>query len=146
MLRDLRHAVRVLGKAKGWTIVVLVSLALGIGANTALFSAVDGLLFRTIPVPDPDGLVRLRWTGDNGAVRGVMVSGYTRGDGVYGSFSYPAFEALRDANDTLAGLFAVAETPLTLVVDGRAEVATGVAATGDYFSVLGVRPAARRGR
>ena len=144
MLRDLRHAVRVLGKAKGWTIVVLVSLALGIGANTALFSAVDGLLFRTIPVPDPDGLVRLRWAGDNGAVRGVMVSGYTRGDGVQGSFSYPAFEALRDANETLAGLFAVAETPLTLVVDGRAEVATGFAATGDYFGVLGVRPGAGR--
>ena len=140
MLQDLRHAVRVLGKARGWTIVVLVSLALGIGANTALFSAVDGLLFRTIPVPDPDGLVRLRWTGDNGAVRGVMVSGYTRGAGVSGSFSYPAFEALRDANETLSGLFAVAETPLTLVVDGRAEVATGFAATGDYFGVLGVRP------
>ena len=144
MLRDLRHAVRVLGKAKGWTIVVLVSLALGIGANTALFSAVDGLLFRTIPVVDPDGLVRLRWTGDNGAVRGVMASGYTRGDGVQGSFSYPVFEALRDANETLAGLFAVGQTPLTLVVDGRAEVATGFAASGDYFSVLGVRPAAGR--
>ena len=46
MLRDLRHAIRVLGKARGLTLVVLVSLALGIGANTALFSAVDGMLFR----------------------------------------------------------------------------------------------------
>ena len=77
MLRDLRHAIRVLGQARGWTLVVLVSLALGIGANTALFSAVDGMLFRTLPVADPDGLVRLRWTGDNGAVRGVTSSGST---------------------------------------------------------------------
>ena len=90
MLRDLRHAIRVLGKARGWTLVVLVSLALGIGANTALFSAVDGMLFRTLPVADPDGLVRLRWTGDNGAARAVTSSGSTGGMGVSGSFSYPS--------------------------------------------------------
>ena len=144
MLTDLRHAVRVLGKAKGWTLVVLVSLALGIGANTALFSAVDGMLFRTLPVADPDGLVRLRWTGDNGAARGVMSAGATGGMGVSGSFSYPVFEALRDAGDTLAGMFAATPTSLTLVVDGRAEIATGLAATGDYFRVLGVQPAAGR--
>ena len=145
-LHDIRSAIRGVRKAKGWTLVVLASLTLGIGANTALFSAVDGLLFRTIPVPDPDGLVRLRWTGDNGGMRGRISYGYTlnRGDRVQGSFSYPVFEALRDANETLAGLFAVAETPLTLVVDGRAEVATGFAATGGYFGVLGVRPDAGR--
>ena len=144
MLSDLRHAVRVLGKAGGWTLVVLVSLALGIGANTALFSAVDGMLFRTLPVADPDGLVRLRWTGDNGAARGVMSAGATGGRGVSGSFSYPAFEALRDAGETLGGMFAATPTSLTLVVDGRAEIATGLAATGDYLRVLGVQPAAGR--
>ena len=143
-LHDIRSTIRGVQKAKGWTLVVLASLALGIGANTALFSAVDGLLFRTIPVPDPDGLVRLRWTGDNGARRSAISYGYTRGDGVQGFFSYPVFEALRDANETLAGLFAVAQTPLTLVVDGRAEVATGFAATGGYFGVLSVRPAGGR--
>ena len=144
MLSDLRHAVRVLGKARGWTLVVLVSLALGIGANTALFSAVDGMLFRTLPVADPDGLVRLRWTGDNDAARGVMSAGATGGMGVSGSFSYPVFEALRDAGETLDGMFAATPTSLTLVVDGRAEIATGLAATGDYFRVLGVQPAAGR--
>ena len=144
MLRDLRHAIRVLGKARGWTLVVLVSLALGIGANTALFSAVDGMLFRTLPVADPDGLVRLRWTGDNGAVRGVTSSGSTGGMGVSGSFSYPVFEALHDANETLSGMFAATRTSLNLVVDGRGEIATGLAATGDYFRVLGVHPAAGR--
>ena len=144
MLKDLRHAIRVLGKARGWTFVVLVSLALGIGANTALFSAVDGMLFRTLPVADPDGLVRLRWTGDNGAARGVTSFGSVGGMGVSESFSYPVFEALRDANATLAGMFAATPASLTLVVDGRAELATGLAATGDYFRVLGVQPAAGR--
>ena len=141
---DLKLGYRVLEKARGWTLVVLVSLALGIGANTALFSAVDGMLFRTLPVADPDGLVRLRWTGDNGAARNVMSSGSTGGMGVSGSFSYPVFEALRDSNETLAGMLAATLTSLTLVVDGRAEMATGLAATGDYFRVLGVQPAAGR--
>ena len=144
MLRDLRHAIRVLEKARGWTLVVLVSLALGIGANTALFSAVDGMLFRTLPVADPDGLVRLRWTGANAAARAMMSFGYTGGRDVSGSFSYPVFEALRGANETLAGMFAATPTSLNLVVDGRAEIATGLAITGDYFRVLGVQPAAGR--
>ncbi len=68
MLKDLRHAVRMLLQAKGWTTVVVLSLALGIGANTALFSAVNGLLLTKIPVSDPDTLVRLRWTGRNDMV------------------------------------------------------------------------------
>src|SRR5207247_1483438 len=65
MLRDLRLAVRMLLQAKGWTAVVLLSLALGIGANTALFSAIDGLLLRKLPVHDPDTLVRFRYAGAN---------------------------------------------------------------------------------
>ena len=88
--------------------------------------------------------MRLRWTGDNGAARNVMSSGSTGEMGVSGSFSYPVFEALRDANETLAGMLAATLTSLTLVVDGRAEMATGLAATGDYFRVLGVQPAAGR--
>ena len=88
--------------------------------------------------------MRLRWTGDNGAARAVTSSGSTGGMGVSGSFSYPVFEALRDANETLAGMLAATPASLTLVVDGRAEMATGLAATGDYFRVLGVQPAAGR--
>ena len=142
-LHDIRSAIRGMQKAKGWTLVVLVSLALGIGANTALFSAVDGMLFRTLPVADPDGLVRLRWTGDNGAANRMRSFG-ARGVGGSESFSYPVFEALRDADETLAGMFVATPMSLTLVVDGRAEIATGLAVTGDYFRVLGVQPAAGR--
>jgi putative ABC transport system permease protein len=65
MIQDLRHGIRVLLQSKGWTAVVVLSLALGIGANTALFSSINGLLFRKIPVSQPDELVRLRWAGKN---------------------------------------------------------------------------------
>jgi putative ABC transport system permease protein len=65
MLRDLRLAGRIMWRDKGWTAVILVSLALGIGANTALFGAMNGLLLRTLPVSDPDTLVRFRSAGPN---------------------------------------------------------------------------------
>jgi predicted permease len=149
VLRDLRHAVRVLLKAKGWTLVVLVSLALGIGANTALFSAVNGLLIKTIPVSDPGGLVRLRWTGENDVVRNQ--SGYGQvaasrpGYRVSASFSYPMVEALRAGNETLDGIVAGAPRGrLNVVVDGQAELASGFVATGNYFDVLGVGAALGR--
>ena len=65
MLKDVRHAIRVLTQAKGWTVVVVLSLAVGIGANAAVFTAVNGQLLRKLPVDDPDALVRLRWGGRN---------------------------------------------------------------------------------
>ncbi len=68
MIRDLRHGLRMLLQAKSWTTVVVLSLALGIGANAALFSAINGLLIKTLPVRDPDTLVRLRWSGKNDMV------------------------------------------------------------------------------
>src|SRR5262245_28651102 len=68
MLKDLQHAARMLWNAKGWTTVVVLSLALGIGANTALFSAINGLLLTRIPVKDPDSLVRFRYAGRNDMV------------------------------------------------------------------------------
>ena len=67
MLHDLKHAYRMLLQTKGWTTVVLLSLAIGIGATTALFTAVNGLLLQTVPVPDPHSLVVLKWTGANAA-------------------------------------------------------------------------------
>ena len=77
MLKDLRHAVRMLLGAKGWTAVVLLSLALGIGANTAIFSAINGLLLTQIPVKDPDTLVRLRWGGRNDMVTSSSDYGFS---------------------------------------------------------------------
>ena len=78
MLNDLRYAARVLLQAKGWTLVVVISLALGIGANTAIFSALNGLLLGKIPVSDPDSLVRLRWAGRNQMATSTSDYGSTR--------------------------------------------------------------------
>src|ERR671920_2002668 len=98
MLKDLRHAVRMLLNNKGWTAVVVLSLALGIGANTAIFSAVNAMLLTKVPVKDPDSLVRLRWAGRNDMVTSSSEYGFTQrapgGENVRTTFSYPMFRQL----------------------------------------------------
>jgi predicted permease len=150
MLKDLRHAFRVLLHAKGWTVVVLLSLALGIGANTAIFSAVNGLLIKSVPVKDPDGLVRLRWGGRNDAVTNSSDYGFsgTGADGqrVRATFSYAMYKQLRADNKTMTDLFACAPySRVNVVVEGQqAELASAFISTGNYYQVLGVN--ARIGR
>jgi predicted permease len=165
MLNDLRHAVRVLLQAKSWSLVVILSLALGIGANAALFRAVNGVLIRKIPVADPDSLVRFRWVGKNEMVTNSSDYGFSRpprgtsaastnsgvlrgaqeGSSVRATFSYPIFERFKADNRTLSDLFACA--PLgrqNIVVDGGADVGTLFIVSGNYYQVLGVH--ATRGR
>jgi predicted permease len=149
MLRDLRHAVRMLWQAKAWTAVVVVCLALGIGANTALFSAMNGLLLTTVPVRDPDSLVRLRWTGRNDMVTSSSDYGSVArgpgGENVRTTFSYPMFQQFVADNKTLADLFACAPFGrVNVVVDGQAEIANAFISTGNYYQMLGVT--ARMGR
>src|SRR3981081_460038 len=95
MFKDLRHGARTLLHDKGWTAVVVLSLALGIGANTALFSAVNGLFLKKLPVKDPDTLVRLKWTGRNDMVTDSSDYGFSRRGvdalNVRATFSYPMF-------------------------------------------------------
>ena len=80
MWKDVRHAARMLLQAKGWTAMVILSLALGIGANTALFSAVQRPLLRTLPVRDPETLVRLRYAGQNDMVTSSSDYGFSSRD------------------------------------------------------------------
>lgn len=145
LVRDLRLAVRVLLHTKSWTMVVLVSLALGIGANTALFTAVNGLLLQTVSVPEPERLVRFNWTGKNDMVRSSSDYGYSGASGtrnVRSTFSFAMLEQFRAANTTLTGLAAGAPIgDVNVIVDGRAELAGSYQASGNYFTVLGV-PAA----
>ena len=146
MFRDLRHAVRMLAQARGWTTVVVVSLGLGIGANTALFSAVNGLLLKKVPVDDPGSLVRLRGVGGNQMATSSSDYGFTNRDAYGGrektvrtTFSYPMYEQFRAANQTMTDLFACAPYGrVNVVVDRQADIATAFISSGNYYQLLGV--------
>ena len=152
MLRDLRHGFRTLLQAKGWTAVVVLSLALGIGANATLFSAVNGMLLTTIPVRDPDSLVRLRFVGRNDMSTSSSEYGsidrkrYGGADvNVRGTFSYPMYQQFLADNQTMTDMLACAPYGrVNLNVDGQAELASAFIASGNYFHLLGVN--ARMGR
>src|SRR5690349_14379610 len=111
MLKDLRHGIRTLAHAKGWTAVVVLSLALGIGANAAIFSGRNGLLLTTVPVADAGTLVRLRWVGRNDMVTSSSDYGSINranygGENVRTTFSYPMYQQLVAGNKTMTDLFA----------------------------------------
>jgi predicted permease len=148
MWKDLRYGLRMLVHAKGWTAVVVISLALGIGANTAIFSAVNALLLTHIPVPHPDTLVRLRFVGRNQMSTSSSDYGFTRqlnGENMRTTFSYPMYQQFVKDNQTLTELFACAPAGrVNVVANGQAELASAFLATGNYFRVLEVN--ARIGR
>lgn len=144
---DLKYALRRLAASPGFTVVAVLSLALAIGANSAVFSLVDRALLARLPVPDPGGLVLLGWVGEeNPALQSLMgwFEGTPEGNRST-SFSVPAFHELRDHNHTLSSLFAFAEVPrLNVAVAGRGELASGQVVSGGYFAGMGV--GARLGR
>src|SRR6202522_4865729 len=136
-VQDLRYSFRTLGKNPGFTIVAVLTLALGIGANTAIFSLTDQVLLRLLPVAHPEELVILRSPGPS--------PGRNWNDGPGGtSFSYPAYKDLRDRNQALAGLLARFAVQVSVAGRGTSELANGELVTGNYFSVLGVQPAIGR--
>jgi hypothetical protein len=144
MFGDLRHGLRLLVNAKGWTAVVVLSLALGIGANTALFSAVNGLLLKQLAANDPETLVRVRWAGRNDMATDSNDYGFSAqdaaGERVRATFSYAMFQEFAEANRTLTDLFACAPvSPVNVVVDGRADIASALVSSGNYYQVLGVK-------
>lgn len=148
LIRDLRYAVRTLLQSKGWTSIVLLSLALGIGANTALFNAINGLLLQSVAVPDPDALVRLKWAGANDMVRSSSDYGSSQpaqGRPVRSTVSFDVFRNLRAANQTLVDLAASAPIgQFNVVIDGDAQLASSLAVSGNYFRMLQLTPAAGR--
>jgi predicted permease len=140
--KDLRYGARSLIRDKGWTTVVVVSLALGIGANTALFSAINGLYLRKLPVLAPDTLVRLRWVGRNDMATNSSDYGQSRrvdGQTVRATVSYPMYLQFLQDNRTMDDLFACAPYGrANIVVDGRAEIASAFITTGNYYRMLGL--------
>jgi predicted permease len=143
MIQDLRQGLRVLLQNQGWTVMVVLSLALGIGANTAIFSSINGLLLRKLAVEDPDTLVRLRSAGRNDMSNSLSDYGSVAtedGQPVRTTFSYPMFQQFRKDNQTMTDLFAGAPVgQLNVVVDGEAQIASSYAATGNYHALLGVK-------
>src|SRR5438128_4115667 len=144
MLQDLRHGVRLLLQNKGWTLVVILSVALGLGANTALFGAVNGLWFKSLGVSRPHELVRVKWVGKNDMGNDFSDYGFsgndTTGPIVRATFPNPMFETLRaNSRATLTDLAAGApRRQLNLVVDGQAEIVSGYVASGNFYQLLGV--------
>ncbi len=129
--QDLRYGARMLRKRPGFTLIALLTLALGIGANTAIFSLVNTVLLRPLPVAEPDRLV---------ALNSVSLDGKRN----FPTFSVPNYRDLRDRNDVLAGLLAYRFVPVGLSDNGVNARVWSYLATGNYFPLLGVQPALGR--
>ena len=128
--QDIRYAARMLLKTPGFTLVAVLSLAIGIGANTTIFSLVNGLLLRPLPgIARPQQLVDIHATDQRSS---------------YHTFSYPDYEYFRDHSQAFDGLFAFGGVPLSLNAGAQPERTFGMLVSGNYFDVLGVRPV--RGR
>jgi putative ABC transport system permease protein len=137
LFQDLRYAVRQLRKSPGFATVAILTLALGIGANTAIFSLLDQALLRNLPVKAPDRLALLRYSGED--------SGHSsaRGDDhLY--FSYPMYRDLRDHNSGFSGVIATAYAQVDLQWRNQTELADAELVSGNYFDVLGAQPALGR--
>ncbi|HKP82094.1 MAG TPA: ABC transporter permease [Pyrinomonadaceae bacterium] len=126
ILQDIRYGLRMIAKAPGFTLLATLALALGICANTTIFSFINGLILRPLTgVKEPDRLVA------------VFTSDYS--SGLYGGSSYPDYVDLRDQADVFAGLAAFDQTTLNASGENEAERLRGFVVTGNYFDVLGVR-------
>jgi predicted permease len=136
-LQDLRYALRALVKNRAFTTVAVLSLGLGVGANTTIFSFVNGLLLKPPAVAEPDRLVEL-WQHN-----------VTRGTGIGSSMqlSYPDFEYFRDRNHVFSEMAAFTAETSAVVWNrgGEGEMLHGAMVSGNFFSLLGVRPALGRG-
>lgn len=125
--RDIAYAVRVLSRSPGFTLVAVVSLALGIGANAFVFSVVNALVLRPLPIEKPEQVVFLQGGGSDRPTH-----------------SFPNYRDFRDRSQSFSGLVAYRTTVMELETHDRAERIWGFLATGNYFDVLGIRPAIGR--
>ena len=132
-VQDLRYAFRTLRKAPLFTSVAVLSLALGIGANTAIFTLVNQLILQLLPVRDPEQLVLL-------TARGSHYGSNTGGN----ALSYPMYQDFRDKNQVFQGMFCRFGNAFSLTYEGRTELVSGELVSGNYFPVLGVGAALGR--
>jgi hypothetical protein len=128
--QDLRYSARMFIKAPGFTLIAILSIALGIAANTSMFTMVNAVLFKLMPVSHPEQLVALYTTEPN--------SRYPS------QFSYPDYKDYRDQNEVFSDLFVHYGTPVSMKnSEDKAELIWGELVSGNYFTGLGVTPAGR---
>ncbi len=132
-IQDLRFAIRTLSKSPMFVIIALLSLGLGIGANTAIFTLIDQVLLRLLPVKNPEQLVLLWGRGDH----------YGSNNGP-NKLSYPMYATFRDKNKVFNGMFCTWQTSMSLSSSGKTERISGELVSGNYFPVLGVGAALGR--
>ncbi len=137
--QDLRFALRQMRRSPGFVLTAVLTLALGVGANTAVYSLLDQALLRSLPVSKPEQLVVL-------SAPGKAWSGHSsdHGAGEEKSFSYPMYRDLRDQAKVFDGLIATSPTAVGIAHDRTSEVGDAEIVSGNYFSVLGVGPALGR--
>jgi putative ABC transport system permease protein len=128
---DIRYSVRVLAKAPLFTSMVMFTLALGIGANTAIFSLMNSLLLKPLPVEKPEELMEVSGSGRMGASGEYVLTN-------------PLWEQIRDQQDVFSGVFAWGSEQFDLATGGMAQNADGLWVSGDFFRTLGLNPAAGR--
>ena len=138
LLQDLRFGFRMLRKTPGFSAIAIVTLALGVGANSAIFTLLNQVFLRRLPVAQPEQLVRLQFTGSDSGRR----DSYGGDAGDY--FSYPMYRDLRDQNKVFAGVFATDQAQVGLQWHKQPDLANTELVSGNYFEVLGVRPALGR--
>jgi len=126
--QDLRFGARMLTKRPSFTLIAVVTLALGIGANTAMFSLLDALLLKPLPVKQPEQLVVVNIARPSQPGRG------------YSSFSYPVFREMQEKNAVFSGLFARSGLQMSMSASGQTELVRGEAVSGNFFAVLGLNP------
>ncbi|MGA2096626.1 MAG: ABC transporter permease [Candidatus Acidiferrum sp.] len=150
--QDIRFGLRMLGKNPGFTAVAIATLALGIGANTAIFSLINAVMLQTIPVRAPQQLVVMKWSAHS-RPQNIGTSSFGDCAGTNWSskpasscsFSYPMFQEIRNQKDIFSGVATFAgPAQLDLSGNGTASIARGELVSGDYFQTLGVSPAAGR--
>jgi predicted permease len=127
MIRDLSYGVRTLWRTPGFTAIAVLTIALGIAGNTAIFSAIDEQVLRSLPVSHPEKLVQLRPTG------------------AHYSFPIPTFEYLRDHANSFDGVFASDDGRFSILTDGQSDFVLNRFVSGNYEAVMGVRPILGRG-
>src|SRR6186997_1127620 len=130
--QDFRHALRSLLRTPSFTAVAVLTLGLGIGANTAIFQLIDAVALRKLPVRDPDGLAAVRIVGGN---RGFGVN-----PGRYPELTIPVWEDLQKQQQGFSEMFAWKTRDLRVGERNDLKRAYGIAVSGDFFNVLGIRP------